>query len=167
MRCFVAAWPDPQTRLALAALSGPLRARVNHRRVTRADDMHLTLAFIGTLDDETALHVAAAIAGVRFRPFAWHLDTLGFFREAGAAWAGASKPPGKPLLALTDRVRSVLDQFDVDYDRRPLAPHVTLLRGVKRFAAEPIAPIKWRIDSIALYRSAAPGTTTRYARILF
>lgn len=166
MRCFVAAWPGPPTRVALAALSDDVRRRVAHRRAARIDDLHLTLAFIGNLSDEDAFAVAGGIAGLRFRPFTWRLDTLGFFDQAGVVWVGADRQPVKPLVALAGRARAVIDRFDLDYDRRPLAPHVTLLRGVQRFDVERVVPIAWRIDSVALYRSAPTGQAARYSRVM-
>ena len=165
MRCFVAAWPDEPTRLALASLSDDVRQRIEHRRVTHVGDLHLTLAFIGDLADEVAFDVADSVAKLRFKPFAWQLDTLGFFEEAGVVWVGATVETVRPLAELADRVRALLDQMHVAYDRRPLAPHVTLLRGVKRFAAETVAPILWRIESIALYRSAPARQASRYVRV--
>lgn len=166
MRCFIAAWPNPLTRVALAAVSDDVRTRVAHRRATRIDDLHLTLAFIGNLGDEDAFAVADAIAKVHFRPFTWQLDTLGFFDDAGVVWVGAAPPPVMALAALTDRARAVLDRFDLDYDRRPLVPHVTLLRGARRFHVERVAPIEWLIDSIALYRSTPIGEAARYVRVV-
>ena len=165
MRCFVAAWPDEPTRLALASLSDDVRQRNEHRRVARADDLHLTLAFIGDLADEVAFDVADSIAKLRFKPFAWQLDTLGFFEEAGVVWVGATVETVRPLADLADRIRALLDQMNVAYDRKPLAPHVTLLRGVKRFAAQKVAPTLWRIESIALYRSAPARQASRYVRV--
>ncbi|MGZ9075762.1 MAG: RNA 2',3'-cyclic phosphodiesterase [Burkholderiaceae bacterium] len=166
MRCFIAAWPDPPTRIALAAVSEDVRQRVAYRRATRIEDLHLTVAFIGNLSDEDAFAVADAIAKMRFRPFTWRLDTLGFFDQAGVVWVGAAREPVKPLVALADQARAVLDEFALDYDRRPLAPHVTLLRGVRSFEVERVLPIVWRIDSIALYRSAPIGEAARYARVM-
>ncbi len=166
MRCFVAAWPDPPTRVALAAVLEDVRQRVAHRRATRIDDLHLTLAFIGNLSDEDALAVSHALAKVRCRPFNWRLDTLGFFDQAGVVWVGAARKPVKPLVALADRARAALNRLEIDFDRRPLAPHVTLLRGVRQFDVEQVMPITWRIDSIALYRSAPIGDAARYVRIV-
>ena len=166
MRCFIAASPDPPTRVALAAVSNDVQQRVAHRRATRIDDLHLTLAFIGNVVDEDAFAIADAVKKISFRKFTWRVDTLGFFDDAGVVWVGAARQPVKPLVALADRARAVLDQFDLDYDRRPLAPHVTLLRGVHQFHVERIAPITWRIDSIALYRSAPAGQAARYARVV-
>lgn len=165
MRCFIAAWPDEPTRLALASLSDNVRQRIEHRRVTCIDNFHLTLAFIGDLADEVAFDLATSVAKLRFKPFAWQPDKLGFFEEAGVVWVGTSDKTMKPLAELAERVRALLDQMNVAYDRRPLAPHVTLLRGVKRFAAERVTPILWRIESIALYRSAPARQTPRYVRV--
>ncbi len=165
MRCFVAAWPDKPARVALASLSDNARQRIDHRRATRADDLHLTLAFIGDLADDLAFDLADAITNLRIEPIALQLDTLGFFGEAGVVWAGAAGETTKPLAALADRLRALLDETNVAYDRRPLAPHITLLRGVKTFTAEKIAPILWRVESIGLYRSAPARNASRYARV--
>jgi RNA 2',3'-cyclic 3'-phosphodiesterase len=165
MRCFVAAWPDEPTRLALASLSDDVRQRIEHRRITRADDLHLTLAFIGDLVDDVAFDLADAVATLRFKAFAWQLDALGFFKEAGVVWVGATNATVRPLADLADRVRALLNQMNVAYDCKPLVPHVTLLRGVKKFAAEKVAPILWRVESIALYRSAPARQASRYVRV--
>ena len=90
MRCFIAAWPDEPTRLALSSASDDVRQRVEHRRVSRLDDLHLTLAFIGELADNVALDLSDAIAKLRFKPFTWQLDTLGFFKDAGVVWIGTA-----------------------------------------------------------------------------
>lgn len=165
MRCFIAAWPDEPTRIAVSSLSDYVRQRIEHRRVSRPDDLHVTLAFIGDLAENVALDLSDAIARLRFTPFAWQLDTLGFFKEAGVVWLGATGGSTKPLVDLGDRVRALLDQMNVTYDRRPLAPHVTLLRGVRSFAAEKVAPIRWCIGSLALYRSNSERHASRYVRV--
>lgn len=167
MRCFIAAWPDAPTRLALAALSGDVRQRVAHRRATRVEDLHLTLAFIGELADADALAVARSASGMQLGAFDWQLDRLGFFAQAGVLWAGVGDDASGPLLELSDRTRRLLDRMNVDYDRRALTPHVTLLRGVKQFDAEEIAPpINWRVDALALYRSGGDRSGARYSRVV-
>ena len=166
MRCFIAAWPDAPTRLALAALSDSVRQRVVHRRATRFEDLHLTLAFIGELTDDDARAVAGATARMQSAAFDWQLDRLGFFAQAGVVWAGAVDQANGPLLELGDRTRRLLDQMAVEFDRRALTPHVTLLRGVTQFDAEAITPpILWRVDAVALYRSGGDRSGARYSRV--
>lgn len=164
MRCFIAAWPDARARVALARLSDDVRRRIAHRRATRADDLHLTLAFIGDLDDDVAFDLAAAIATVHFEAINWLLNRLGFFEQAGVVWAGGERTI--PLDELANRMRALLDNMRIAYDQRPLVPHVTLMRGVRDFAAETISPIEWRVASVALYRSAPPNQASRYARVM-
>ncbi len=166
MRCFIAAWPDAPTRLALAALSDGVRQRVVHRRATRFEDLHLTLAFIGELADKDARALACAAARIRVAVFDWTLEQLGFFAQAGVVWAGAVDEANAPLLELGDRTRRLLDQMAIDFDRRALRPHVTLLRGVTQFDPEAITPpIRWRVDAVALYRSGGDRSGARYSRV--
>ena len=169
MRCFLAAWPDATTRLALAAVLDDVRQRVEHRRAARVDDLHLTLAFIGELSDDAARAIAREVAAVRFEPFEWRMDQLGMFAPAGVVWAGASAETetSRPLLELANELRRLLDRLRTPYDARALSPHVTLLHGVRRrFKTEHIASIVWPIDSVALYRSTGSRSAARYERIL-
>lgn len=167
MRYFLAAWPDEATRLALTALLDDVRQRVAHRRVTRVEDLHLTLTFIGEVPDNTATTVARAAEAARFEHFEWRLDRLGFFEPSGVVWAGAdaASKMSRPLLEVATDLRRLLDGLGIRHDGRPLSPHVTLLHGVKRFTAEQIAPITWRIDSVFLYRSTANRSAARYERV--
>ena len=165
MRCFIAAWPDDATRLALSSVLDDVGRRVEHRRVSRVDDLHLTLAFIGELADGVAFDLSDAIENLRFRPFTWQLDTLGFFNEAGVVWIGSAGETTRPLATLAGRVRALLDTMSVNHDQRPLAPHVTLLRGVRNFVADKVTPIRWRINSIALYRSGHGRQASQYTRV--
>ncbi|MGH6612359.1 MAG: RNA 2',3'-cyclic phosphodiesterase, partial [Burkholderiaceae bacterium] len=126
-------------------MSLDLQQRVEHRRATQIDSLHLTLAFIPSLADDAAVAVAGAVTRLRFKAFDWQLDTIGSFREARVVWAGSERNHNAALLRLAQRSRQILDRFDVDYDHKPLAPHVTLLRGVRRFDEEAIArPLVWR-----------------------
>ena len=60
MRCFLAAWPDAAARERCAELTQAVQAHADHGRVMRAENLHLTLAFIGDLPDERGAAVAAA-----------------------------------------------------------------------------------------------------------
>ncbi|MEP6607675.1 MAG: RNA 2',3'-cyclic phosphodiesterase [Burkholderiaceae bacterium] len=168
MRCFFATWPDETSRLALAAVSDDVSERVGHRRQTRADDLHLTLTFIGDLAEDDALALARAAQALHFRPLEWTLDRLGFFEPAGVVWAGsdAGSKAHESLTGIAAKLRLILRRSGLGYDDRPLVPHVTLLRGVRQFTAQRVAPIVWRIDSLALYRSTGGRSGARYCPVL-
>jgi len=167
MRCFVALWPDDAARERLAAVACDQRRRFPRARAMRAENLHLTLAFIGELDAARAAKVAAALESLPFERFEWMLDAVGAFERARVLWAAG--PDCAPLAALAQRVRELLDRFEVGYDRKPFVAHVTLLRDLARAdarrATAPIAPpVLWRADRPQLLQSVQREGCLRYER---
>lgn len=94
--------------------------------------MHLTLAFLGWTDDARAGAAAAAVAaGAAEAPaFRVRLGPLGRFPSAGRPrvfWLGLTEG-GEELNALAERVRAELRARGLQFDERPLSPHLTLAR---------------------------------------
>jgi 2'-5' RNA ligase len=147
MRCFVALWPDDAARERLAAVGREQQRRFPHARAMRAENLHLTLAFIGELDAARAARVAAALDALPVAPFAWTLDAVGAFERARVLWAAG--PDCAPLAALALRVRQLLDELCVPYDRKPFVAHVTLLRDLARGAPPRRSPHRWYGTRIA------------------
>jgi 2'-5' RNA ligase len=169
MRCFVALWPDDAARERLAAVAREQQRRFPRARAMRAENLHLTLAFIGELDEARAARVAAALGALPFEPFEWTLDAVGAFDRARVLWA--SGPDCAPLAALAQRVRALLDELHVRYDRKPFVAHVTLLRDLARDdarrAATTIAPpVAWRADRPQLLQSVRRDGQQRYERFV-
>jgi 2'-5' RNA ligase len=159
-RLFFAVWPDESSARALAELAKSLAARSEGRAVPM-EKIHLTLAFLGEVDDGDRARVLASAARLRARAFTLSLDHGGSFRRAGVAWAGASQPPAE-LLALQAKLESRLRERGFPLDERPFAPHVTLARRTARAIGRlPIAPIEWRASRFTLVRSETG--TGRYA----
>jgi 2'-5' RNA ligase len=134
-RCFVALAPDAATRDALAAM--PVGAAV--RRVP-IDQLHLTLAFLGSLSGQKGGLLAAALPSVVVP-----LPTLGV--ERFEYWPSRLHPrlavvtftACDALTELETRVRSLVAGFGLLIDdHRPFRPHVTLARMPRD--AKPIAP---------------------------
>jgi 2'-5' RNA ligase len=165
MRCFVAAWPDAETRAGFAQLVGRVRPHTNHGRVMRIENLHLTLAFIGSLPDADAHRVAAACNKIAFDPFEWQLDSIGHFARPRVLWAGGPLAP--ELVALASRVRTLLDGLGVAYDEKAFVPHVTLLRDVRRYDGEVRIepPLRWRVADVALFQSTQDERGARYLRV--
>lgn len=168
MRCFVALWPDDAARGRLDALAHALHERWPHTRRMRRPNLHLTLAFIGELDEDRASNVAAQLAVLAVEPFAWTLEATGAFDGARVLWAGGAADVR--LDALAARVRALLDGLRVHYDRKPFAAHVTLLRNLRRAdaagasaAIEP--PIAWQVGQPVLVRSITDDAGTRYVTV--
>lgn len=165
MRCFLAAWPDAETRRRCAALVDAVRAHAVHGRTMRPENLHLTLAFIGELPDDAGARVAGECRRLPDVACDWQLDAIGWFVRPRVLYAGGALTPA--LARVADTARGLLDRMGIGYDRKPFVPHVTLLRDVKRYdgprTVEP--PIAWPIGAIALYRAGRDEAGARYVRV--
>jgi RNA 2',3'-cyclic 3'-phosphodiesterase len=157
-RCFVALAPDAATRDAFAAM--PVGAAV--RRVP-IDQLHLTLAFLGSISEEKGGLLAAALPSVVVP-----LPTLSV--ERFEYWPSRFHPRLAVLAftacdALTEletRVRSLVAGLGLPVDdHRPFRPHVTLARMPRD--ARPIAP-ELRPDANPRPHGAAAGNATGPSR---
>ena len=94
LRLFYAVVPDAGVRDALAELAREV-ARETGGRAARAENLHLTLAFLGNVPQERIADVAGigAKAAEAAAPFLLTLGALGVFRDAGVAWAGPQAIP--------------------------------------------------------------------------
>jgi 2'-5' RNA ligase len=164
MRCFVALWPDAPVRERLDALASEWHRRYPRARRMRRDNLHLTLAFIGEIEGDRAQLVADRLAARDWPRGTWLLASVGVFERARVLWAGSGDDP--QLGSTATAVRSMLDELQVRYDRKPFAPHVTLLRNLPRAAfgtaqsVEP--PIGWPIGRPVLLQSVHVENGVRY-----
>ena len=159
MRLFLALWPTATTRARLDRWGQALHGVCGGRR-TRADNLHVTLAFLGDVPDDRVVAVEEAIESVAARRFLLTLDQPGYWKKNRIAWAGASAVPAE-LEALAAELRAALSGSGVAFDPQPFAVHVTLLRDARAPAAMPaLEAIHWPVDGHALVASVPrPGGT--------
>jgi 2'-5' RNA ligase len=161
MRLFFALWPDSEVRARLARWSRELQA-VCGGRPTRPGNLHLTLAFLGSVEDARAVEVEKAAGVVPPRAASLVLDTPGYWKHNRIAWAGASKVPGE-LEAMAAELRGALKRSRVDFDSKAFVSHVTLLRDAQAPGAMPVLePISWNVEGFALLRSQPRPGGVRY-----
>jgi 2'-5' RNA ligase len=159
MRLFFALWPGEEVRARLAAWSKRLRAACGGRP-TRVENLHMTLAFLGSVEAERVSLVASAADGVAARCCTLVLDRPGVWRDI--VWAGASAAPAE-LDALVLELREALARSRVDFDSKEFASHVTLLRDARKPGAMPeLEPIRWELDGFALVSSRLQAGGSRY-----
>lgn len=91
------------------------------------ENYHLTLRFIGEVDEGVAADVNEALDLVVAPPFTLTLDGLGSFGKGNktrALWAGVMA--SDPLLHLQAKVESALVRAGLPPEERKYSPHVTL-----------------------------------------
>ena len=161
-RFFVALRPDGESAGRLASMAARL-AEGCRARALAAADLHLTLAFIGARPRTDCARLLALLRGLPPRVPGFTLDAIGRFGPA-LLWAGPSR--GSTSLApLAASIRQRLEAGDVDFDRRPLHPHRTLLRTPRereagRAAIGPCPPVEvreWRLALGGSHPAPTPG----------
>lgn len=151
-RFFVALRPDPVSAARLGQFAAELARRCRGRPLA-ARDLHMTLAFVGERPVDDAAQLTALLAGLpELQSHALALDAIGRFGPA-LLWIGPSAAPDW-MRELSDAVRLRLDAGGIAFDRRPLHPHLTLVRNARdRAAADastgPARPVvivpRWRL----------------------
>jgi 2'-5' RNA ligase len=162
-RLFFALWPVEELRQQIV---GATRAWVDASagRPVRAENLHVTLAFLGAVP-ETSLEPMKAIgAALTAPPFEFALDRI-------ESWPGpdilcltaAAVVP--ELLALVARLRFSLLARQVDLSSQEFRPHVTLARNPCDKIAARIEPVIWPVSAVVLVESQPTGPGSGY-RIL-
>ena len=124
-RLFVAIELPEPVRLELRDLQ-PAAAGV---RPTKAENLHLTLHFIGDASPEPLCEALAPISNA-VSPFSLELAGVGRFTARGANvifWVGVRMTP--ELLKLHTDVGRLLGEAGVAIETRPYSPHITIARG--------------------------------------
>lgn len=124
IRLFAAIEIPEQVRLRLALVQGG----VPGARWLPIENLHLTLRFIGEVDEVVASDIDSVLSGLRARSFDLTLKGAGEFggREGRAVWIGVA--PCEGLLHLAAKIESALQRMGLDAETRKYTPHVTLAR---------------------------------------
>lgn len=164
-RLFFALWPDEHVRRQIAALRGRM-AQDYCGRETRADTLHLTMLFVGSIPELRVPTLLACGDRVQSPSFHLTLDACSHFNESKVAWLGATEPPA----ALKELHRAL--QLETSRDgfadmHETFVPHVTMARHCKLFPAPRAIPaIEWKVQDFVLIdvRSTPGGPVYRVLR---
>jgi 2'-5' RNA ligase len=125
IRLFVAlALPD-NLRQRLKTLCNGVR----DARWVEKKNLHLTLRFIGKVEEPELAYIMAALSSVQVERFDLTLSGVGHFELRGkirSLWAGIQPCPA--LDVLQQRIDSVLARHGIAPDGRKFSPHITLAR---------------------------------------
>lgn len=146
-RLFLALWPDEGVRKQLITHAGQWIWPSACTRYAPAD-WHVTLHFIGHVDADRVVGIAAR-AAVPIQPFQLILDQPGLWQHGLAVLCASEVPPA--LRALYDQLGDALHGLDLSVDTRPYQPHITLARRAAG-AILPMAPapVVWPVSNFAL-----------------
>jgi RNA 2',3'-cyclic 3'-phosphodiesterase len=182
MRLFLALDLDDEARAAIAAEQTRIARALGRRsslKFVKPEQLHLTLVFLGNVDEPCARGVIAAVDAPVDQPaFDAVFDGVGLFPPRGAPrvlWIGVIEG-AREMIALQQRLAARMDAVGVALEARTFQPHLTLARWrdarpSDRTALRDVPPVpvhaRVRIDHVTLYQSRlspAGSTYTPLAR---
>ena len=178
MRCFVAVeLPDhvlrPLQALLAAAPRGP------DVRWCTPDQLHVTLKFLGEVEDDRLPRVQQTVADAaqQVAPFVLRLNALGAFpspRSPRVLWCGMDDPAGgcARWVSIAD---PLFESLGFEREQRAFTPHVTLARSrsprgarLLRGALErlkPPEPIEMPVTHMTLFESRLSPHGAQYTPV--
>jgi 2'-5' RNA ligase len=105
-----------------------LRGGLPGARWIDPENYHVTLRFIGDIDDYIAGEIAHSLIRVRRRPFEVALQGLSSFGGNKPRAVVASIAPCRPLMELQAELERLMRRVGLDPEGRKYTPHVTLAR---------------------------------------
>jgi 2'-5' RNA ligase len=164
LRLFFALWPDEATRTRLAEWTRAIH-RASGGRAMRPENVHLTLAFLGSTDAALLPVIAAAAGRATPRTFTLRIDEAGYWRHNQIAWAGVRESP-PALEALVLALRAALVDAKIAFDPKPFVAHLTLVRKARPgFKLPRLEPIEWPVRDFVLVQSVTGPDGSRYEAI--
>jgi len=153
VRTFIAIDLEPGLKTALQGLIRILKTAGADVRWAQANGLHLTLKFLGEIDEEKAVVVKRTLHEVAGRQasFPLRLEGMGAFpgeHNPRILWAGFAAEPG--LLAFQDELERELEREGFPREPRAFHPHLTLgrVKGPGRVREVMFELEKHRLDSL-------------------
>lgn len=105
-----------------------LRGGLPGARWIDPENYHVTLRFIGDVDDEIAREAAYALGQVKRAPFELHLDGLASFGGRKPRAVVANIGLSAPLIEVQAEQERLMQRIGLEPEGRKYIPHVTLAR---------------------------------------
>jgi 2'-5' RNA ligase len=171
MRLFVGLAVDEAVKETLERLTLRLRAKEDGLRWSTPDQWHVTLVFLGEVDDEACVRLVRELREVRQSPLKLRMERLGVFERAGILHAEVDVSP--ELLRLYEVVAAAVRRVGLAVEERPYRAHITLARSKSRDGRKAIERLRrpaeqqrlsvlWEPKEFLLYESQLSPSGSRY-----
>lgn len=146
MRLFLAILFEEPVKDRLCEAMELIRRSTRTSRLTRRENLHLTLVFLGELRE--AGKVREAMEEIRTSPFPLEIRGLGRFQRDGGDlyWAGIE--PSLPLQNLYLELKNALASKGIAVEDRPYRPHLTLARQAVEKPETSFYTLKNRLEPV-------------------
>jgi RNA 2',3'-cyclic 3'-phosphodiesterase len=131
---FFGLWPDDRQRDRMRDFIAPVTKLVDGRAVERRE-WHITLVYIGDIDERYIQELQTAARAIEFEPFQVRLDRMEYWPRPKIA---AIVPPRVPseMEKLVENLSGVVLAAGIEPQQRIYRPHVTVARNARPFETE-------------------------------
>ena len=158
-RLFFAVWPDDNSRVRVNRLNQRIEQK-GIRRLVPAN-LHITLLFLGNVDDDIAHAVQKQAAAIQAPSFSLLFDELDYWPRPRVLCLTCRRQP-KPLYELVNQLRGMVSAFPVRLDQRAYRAHITMARKAKQRPQLLFDPILIKANRFALVESCSTEQGVRY-----
>jgi 2'-5' RNA ligase len=132
IRTFIAIDFNKETKSYFEYINKKLEIYCIKGRFTNIDNFHLTLHFIGELEQNNIRNLLTTLEKsiTKHDGFSLQLDALGSFKNGNSnlLWIGIKD--SKSLVEVYKKLTLALKDQNISFDEKPLKPHITLGRQI-------------------------------------
>jgi len=142
---------------------------------THFNNIHLTLIFLGEINDKQYKSLVRAVENVEFSPFEIQFDRIGKFEarrgeKGDLYWLGMDNK-SKELDFIYKSLRNEIMGENLAFDGKSYKPHITLgrqivLRDLEEDVCKKITTINFKIEKINIIRSDRMPNGVRYTKLM-
>jgi len=161
LRMFYALRPDLETRAKIEAAARAI-AWDDPVRLVPVENFHLTIAFVGEVDDERLAELRRIGALLRAARCTLEFAAYEYWPKPAVVVAAAREIPAA-LESCWRALHQALASHDFRLDPKRLRPHVTLARKVTQAPVPtPMSSFSWHATDFCLMRSLGGGAQPVY-----
>jgi len=159
MRLFFALWPPREAADALHAWALEVR-RATGGRALGAESIHLTLAFLGEIEERRVAELSGLSAGGERHSLP--IEQARHWGRNRIVWVGPRKTP-TALRSLVLSLDLELKDRSFRTESRAFSAHVTLIRNARQGTILPPLPaLDWQVEEFVLVRSRLAAQAPSY-----
>ena len=175
IRTFIALSISDEAKAAIAQLISNSRDSVTAVRWVKPENMHLTIKFLGVVDEKNLPEIENALTESvkKIEPFHYQLNGTGCFpncRHPRVLWVGIGESGGS-LQHLYENIEERLVKIGLPKEKRNFNPHLTvgrvkdsrkMLPDLSPFLSSSIGELKTEVTEVKLIKSILQPSGARY-----
>ncbi len=142
------------------------RKGLDSARFSHKDDLHITLRFIGEVEEEKLLAIKEILEGVHVKQFNVVVKGLALFEKKRQTVLYAPVESARSVTHLSTEITERLQKLGFVFSEQFYTPHVTIARtknaeGLAGYINQHAKKIsaEWKVEKFILYQSSDPDSS--------